>query len=166
MPPTNIVTLRDSEPPNIDHCVVCAATVLILVHCSCYMTVAIVTENIVHHPLISLISFKHRLIELKRVIDWQRHILVCLPKCQVVNRNSIGAREVMDNSIRHCDSSVSNEWKEPRDQGERGPHYAKGESGLLWVYSGILTTSCRLILNLSGPPTCVISCRILCEHHS
>ena len=73
------------------------------------MAVTVVTENIVHHSLISLVSFKYRLVKLKGVLDRQRHILVSLSKCQVVNCYSIWASEVMDNSIRHCYSCVPDE---------------------------------------------------------
>ena len=166
MPPTDIVALGDSQPPHIDHGVVGTSTILIFIHRTCYMAVTVVTENIVHHSLISLVSFKYRLVKLKGVLDRQRHILVSLSKRQVVNCDSIGASEVMDNPIRHCYSCVSNERKEPRDQRKWGPHYAKGEPGLLWVYSGILNTCCRLVLNLSGPSRGVISSRIFCENHS
>ena len=65
MPPTDIVALGDGQPPNIDHGIVGATAVLILIHCSCYMAVTIVTENIVHHSLISLVCFKYRLVELE-----------------------------------------------------------------------------------------------------
>ena len=62
MSPANIATLTDSEPPNIDHGVIALTIILILIKGSCHVTVAVVTEYVMVHALIHLVSLSHRLI--------------------------------------------------------------------------------------------------------
>ena len=56
-----------------------------------------------------------------------------LAEGQVVDRDGVGPREVMDHSIGKGDACVPDEGQEPCDQGELSPHDAEGEPRIIRV---------------------------------
>ena len=132
-----------------DHVPPGGAVILHAVESPGHVTVAVITAEIVHPPGVKVgrlshcsvvgsgASWKHHIErfslqqQLRVTISSRRvecPILGGGSKSHVISGDIVRAGEVSDNSLRGCDTHVSNEGKEPCEAGNGSPYYGVGIS--------------------------------------
>lgn len=127
---------------------------------------AIVAANVVHAPLICLVCLSDGFVVflLGHTLQVKHHVLVRLPKCQVVDRHVVRAGEVMGDAPGVSYPGVPNERDDLGQAWKRSPNDREREPRLLWIYSVLgfmlvdeLRLHCTMLTRSSGHPA-------LCRH--
>ena len=117
-PATDIFAMDQHQYCQCDHVPSGAVLVSHDVECTCHVTVAIVTTQVVHPTLVNLRRLRHRPIIRRRSAVGEAGVQLPVlgrgAKGHVVLGNVVGTGKVSDDALRGGNAHVANEGEQPR----------------------------------------------------
>ena len=132
----DVLALGDQQPPDRHHRPVLLPHVLVVVQHPCHVTVAVVAADVVHALLVGPVPALDVVVKLAVLagVDFKDDILVRLSEGEVILRDVVGARKIVDHAVSPADPSVTDARQEPCDQRQRCPRDAEREPRVLGVH--------------------------------